>query len=66
MTQSSNVEVSGLANIVDVAVEGQSFIKCDSKALDCFRNSNRSVAKSHCIDFTLLSIPCTRTDYDDL
>ena len=34
MTQSSNVDLSSFANIVDSAVEGQSFIKCDSKALD--------------------------------
>ena len=65
MTQNSNVEVSSFANIVDVAIEGQSFIKCDSKALDCFRNSNRSVAKNHRINFTLRSIPGTATDYND-
>ena len=63
MTQSSNVEVSSFANIVDLAVEGQSFIKCDSKALDCFRNSNRSVAESQSTDSTLLSIPCTVHQY---
>ena len=66
MTQSSNVEVNSFANIVDLAVEGQSFIKCDSEALGCFRNSNRSVTESHRTDSTLLSIPCTSTDYDDL
>ena len=66
MTQSSNVEVSSFANIVDVAIEGQSFVKCNSEALDCFRNSNWSVAKSHRIDSTLPLIPGTGTDYDDL
>ena len=66
MTQSSNAEVSSFANIVDLAVERQSFIKCDSKALDCFRNSNRSVAESHRNDIPpsfrfLALVPITMT-----
>ena len=58
--------MSSFANIVDVAVEGQSFIECDSEALDCFRNSNRSVAESQRTNSTILSIPGTSTDHDNL
>ena len=69
MTHSSNVKVSSFANIVDMAVEGQSFIKCDSKDLELLTVLETAIEVSPRVmhtDSTRLSIPGTGTDYDDL
>ena len=69
MTQSSNVEVSSFANIVDLAVLAEDRVSSSvtPRLLTVLvRNSNRSVTESQSTDSTLLSIPCTSTDYDDL